>query len=111
MKGLIMTNRFLPLRPRVNPDYLVMMLNTDFVKDQLIAICRGAGSPDFRETQISEVMIPVPDSSDLSSIDSFMENIADTIAEKKDLERKISQLDKNVTTLVESIMNTKQEAA
>jgi type I restriction-modification system DNA methylase subunit len=103
MKGLIMTNRFLPLRPRVNPDYLVMMLNTDFVKDQLIAICRGAGSPDFRESQISEVMIPVPDSTDLSSIDSFMENIADHLAEKKDLQTKIANVESSINGMVKSI--------
>jgi len=96
MKGLIMTNRFLPLRPRVNPEYLVLMLNTDFVKDQLIAICRGAGAPDFRENKLSEVMIPVPDSSDLSSIDSFMEDISDKLAERRAKEKEIAELDNNI---------------
>jgi type I restriction enzyme M protein len=107
MKGLIMTNRFLPLRPRVNPDYLVMMLNTDFVKDQLIAICRGAGAPDFREHQLSEVVIPVPDSSDLSSIDSFMENISDQLAEKKDLQKRITEVETGISDIIESVANGK----
>jgi restriction endonuclease S subunit len=103
MKGLIMTNRFLPLRPRVNPEYLVLMLNTDFVKDQLIAICRGAGAPDFRETKLSEVMIPVPDSSDLSSIDSFMENVADKLAEKRAKEKEIAELDSSVGSMLAAL--------
>jgi tetrahydromethanopterin S-methyltransferase subunit F len=80
-----------------------MMLNTDFVKDQLIAICRGAGAPDFREHQISEVMIPVPDSNDLSSIDSFMENISDQLAEKKDLQRRIEEVEIRISNNIQTI--------
>jgi len=92
IKGYILTNRFLPLRARVNPEYLVMMLNTDFVRDQLIAICRGAGAPDFRENKLVEVMIPLPEGNDVSSIDSFMEGISDKLAMKKKLEQDLENL-------------------
>ena len=100
-----MTNRFLPLRPRVNPEYLILMLNNDFVKDQLIAICRGAGAPDFRENKLSEVMIPVPDSSDLSSIDSFMEDVEDTLADKRAKQKEILEIDTNLKTMIDSMGN------
>jgi len=102
-EGLIMTNRFLPLRPRVNPEYLVLMLNTDFVRKQIIAICRGAGSPDFRESQLSQVMIPVPDADDLSSIDAYMEQMADKLAAKKNLEKQIAGIDSDIEGLLESV--------
>jgi type I restriction enzyme M protein len=103
MKGIILTNRFLPLRPKVNADYLVMILNTDFVRKQLIDICRGAGSPDFRENKLKEVMIPVPDKNDLSSIDTFMERLEDKIAAKKLLEKQILGLEEEITNSIRSV--------
>ena len=90
--GMVMTNRFLPLRPNVNVDFVVMALNSQFVRDQLIAICRGAGAPDLRETKLTEVMVPVPDSTDLSSIDVFMEEISDKIERKTRLEKDVKEL-------------------
>lgn len=103
VRGFILTNRFIPLRPKVNPEYLVMILNTDFVRNQLIAACKGAGSPDLRESKLGEIMIPVPDSEDLSSIDSFMENIADKIAHRDklidDLDKVNSDIDSSVKSL------------
>ncbi|HUE81255.1 MAG TPA: hypothetical protein VMM84_04005, partial [Pyrinomonadaceae bacterium] len=106
VKGLIMSNRFLPLRPRVNPEYLVMMLNSDFVKDQLIDICRGAGAPDFRSSDLSKVMIPVPDSNDLSSIDSFMENLVDQLADKRAKQKEIAEIDENIQNMLNAISET-----
>lgn len=95
-KGLVLTNRYLPLYPNVNVDYLVMMLNSSFVRDQLISACRGAGSPDFRENKLKEIMIPVPDSTDLSAIDTFMENISDKLALKKQLESKVEDVSRDI---------------
>jgi type I restriction enzyme M protein len=102
-KGLIMTNRFLPLRPKVNPEYLLMMLNTDFVRDQLIAICRGAGAPDFRENKISEVMIPLPEGNDISSIDSYMEKMADKLALKKQMENQVAKMEQEINASIKSL--------
>ena len=95
-KGLVLTNRYLPLYPNVNVDYLVMMLNLPFVRNQLISVCRGAGSPDFRENKFEEIMIPVPDSTDLSSIDTFMEGISDQLALKKQLESKVEEVSRDI---------------
>ena len=95
-KGIVLTNRYLPLSPNVNADYLVMMLNSEFVRNQLISACRGAGSPDFRENKLNEIMIPVPNSTDLSSIDTFMEDISDKLASKKQLESEIEEVSKNI---------------
>ena len=94
--GLVLTNRYLPLCPNVNADYLVMMLNSEFVRNQLISICRGAGAPDFRENKLEEIMIPVPNSTDLSSIDTFMETISDNLAFKKQLESQIEKVSKDI---------------
>ena len=107
LRGFILTNRFIPLRPRVNPDYRVMMLNTDFVKDQLIAACRGAGSPDFRENKLSDIMIPVPIKDDLTSIDTFMEEISDKIALQNSLRDKLSKVDSDINASIKSLYEIK----
>lgn len=90
-QGIVITNRFIPLRPHVNADYLVLVLNTQFVRDQLIASCRGAGSPDLRTDKLQDIMIPVPESTDLSSIDVFMDSIADTLTHRQQMEREVSE--------------------
>jgi hypothetical protein len=103
-RGLILTNRFLPLRPKVNPEYLVMMLNTDFVRNQFILACRGAGSPDFRENKLDDIMIPIPDSDDLSSIDAFMESISDKVALKKRLEADVLKTGQEIDKLIKNVI-------
>jgi hypothetical protein len=103
LKGYIMTNRFLPLRARVNPEYLVMMLNTDFVRNQLIAICRGAGAPDFRENKLNEVMIPLPAGNDVNSIDSYMEGISDRLALRKRMEQDLEKLQVEISGSLNSL--------
>jgi len=106
MKGFILTNRFLPLRPRVNPEYLVMILNTDFVRNQLISTCRGAGSPDLREKKLAEVMIPLPEGNDISSIDSYMEAISDKLALRKKLEQDLERLQSEIDSSLAGLAKT-----
>ena len=74
------------------------MLNTDFVRDQIIQKCTGAGAPDLNSAKLKEVMIPVPDVSDLSKIDSFMEEIEDKLARKAELEKKAKELDGEINS-------------
>ncbi len=105
LRGLILTNRFIPLKPNVNPEYLVLILNTDFVRDQLIDACRGAGSPDFNESKLSDIMIPVPDKDDLSSIDSFMENISDKFAIRNELINQIKMISNEIDDSINQIIN------
>lgn len=50
--GLVLTNRYLPLYPKVNTDYLVMMLNSSFVRDQLISVCRGLALQTSERTSL-----------------------------------------------------------
>lgn len=104
-RGLIVTNRFLPLRPLVNPDFLVMVLNSPFVRKQLIAACRGAGSPDLNRDKLQEIMVPVPNSNDLSSIDAFMEPVVDLQARKRGLESEIASLSETMENQIKSLID------
>lgn len=101
--GIILTNRFLPLRPRVNPDFLLLVLNTDFVRQQIIQKCTGAGSPDLNSSKLNEVMIPVPDPNDLGSIDSFMEKIEDNLAKKRQLMEELKNIDNTITNVIHKL--------
>ncbi|KAF5055201.1 N-6 DNA Methylase [anaerobic digester metagenome] len=94
--GMILTNRFLPLRPKVNPSFLLLILNTSFVRNQILQKCTGAGSPDLNSSKLNEVMILVPDPNDLSSIDSFMENIEDSLAKKRKLKQELENIDQEI---------------
>ena len=104
-QGMITTSRFTPLCPLVNAEYLVMMLNTPFVREQLKASCRGAASPDLRNNKLEEIMIPVPDSTDLSSIDVFMESMTDKLAQKKQLETETSKVSEAIGDQLHSLFD------
>ena len=91
--GYILTNRFTPLMPMVSAHYLLEILNTDFVRDQMILACKGAGSPDLRESKLETIMVPVPNKNDLSSIDGFMEEISDLTAKKNRLQQELLKVE------------------
>jgi type I restriction enzyme M protein len=101
--GMILTNRFTPLRPKVNPDYLLLVLNTDFVRNQIMQKCTGAGAPDLRAEKLNQVMIPVPNPQDLSEIDAFMEGIEDNLARRKKLQNEIEEINQNIQTEIKKI--------
>ncbi len=104
--GYILTNRFTPLMPMVSTRYLLEMLNADFVRDQMILACRGAGSPDLRENKLKTIMIPVPNKNDLSSIDGFMEEISDLTAKKNRLRDELSKVEDALAESVRRIIPT-----
>ena len=96
VRNFIITNRFTPLIPNINPQYLVMILNTDFVRNQMILACRGAGSPDLSETKLNSILVPVPDKNNLSSIDEFMEKSADLLAQKEEFQRELDRINNDI---------------
>jgi len=101
--GIILTNRYLPLRPKYNADYLVLMLNSQFVRDQITAACRGAGSPDFREGKLDEIMIPIPVAGDMSSIENFMSSVSDKMALLKRLEEEVKGVSESIESLIDEL--------
>lgn len=101
--GMILTNRFLPLRPKVNPEFLLLTLNTEFVREQIIQKCTGAGSPDLNVKKLDAVMIPVPDPNDLSTIDSFMESVEDLIARKQKIQNEVDEIDNQIYNTLQKL--------
>lgn len=56
--GCITTDRFSILSPKIEPQLLVAILNSKFVRDQLVIRARGSASFDIREKILSEIWIP-----------------------------------------------------
>jgi len=58
LDGVLTTDRFLVLRPNINPLVLAWILNSAPVRRQLVARCRGAASLDIRDAVLAEVRVP-----------------------------------------------------
>jgi hypothetical protein len=58
LDGVLTTDRFMVVRPKIDPLLLVAILNSRGVRRQLIAQCRGAASLDVRERMLGNVLVP-----------------------------------------------------
>jgi len=56
--GMLTTDRFLVLRPKIEPEVLLAILNSAGVRRQIVAQCRGAASLDIRERTLGSVLVP-----------------------------------------------------
>lgn len=56
--GVLTTDRFLVLRPKIEPEVLMTLLNSAGVRRQIVAQCRGAASLDIRERTLGAVLVP-----------------------------------------------------
>lgn len=56
--GALTTDRFIVLRPLIDRDVLVAILNSAGVRRQLVAQTRGAASLDIRDRTLAEVLVP-----------------------------------------------------
>ena len=56
--GVLTTDRFLVIRPRIDQVALVIILNSYAVRRQMAAHCRGAASLDIRPTTLQSVLVP-----------------------------------------------------
>jgi type I restriction-modification system DNA methylase subunit len=56
--GVLTTDRFLVLRPLIDPLLLQQVLNSAGVRHQIVARCRGAASLDIRERTLASVLVP-----------------------------------------------------
>jgi len=57
--GVLTTDRFIVLRPLIDHNLVVALLNSAGVRRQLVAQTRGAASLDVRERTLASVLIPV----------------------------------------------------
>jgi len=56
--GVLTTDRFIVLRPLIDPSVVIAVLNSAGVRRQLVAQTRGAASLDIRERTLSSVLVP-----------------------------------------------------
>jgi type I restriction-modification system DNA methylase subunit len=58
LDGVLTTNRFFVLEPKVDPELLRSLLNSPFVRQQLTMQARGGASLDITEEALANVKIP-----------------------------------------------------
>ncbi len=58
LDGVLTTDRFMILRPNIDPTVLATLLNSKGVRRQLVARSRGAASLDIREHSLKDVLVP-----------------------------------------------------
>jgi len=58
LDGYLVSNRFIALRPRVDPLVLSALLNSRFVREQLVMHSRGSASFDIRDKVLNDIWIP-----------------------------------------------------
>ena len=58
LDGVLTTDRFMILRPKIDPTLLVAILNSRGIRRQLVAQSRGAASLDIREHTLAKVLVP-----------------------------------------------------
>ncbi len=56
--GLITSNRFTALRPKIDPEVCIALLNSAKLREQLVLHARGSASLDIRDKVLAEVQIP-----------------------------------------------------
>jgi SAM-dependent methyltransferase len=83
--GVLTTDRFIVLRPRIDPTLAVAVLNSAGVRRQLVAQTRGAASLDVRERTLASVLVPT----DLVR-GSVADQIVGTLAELKALRSELA---------------------
>jgi hypothetical protein len=98
LDGVLTTDRFMVLRPKVEPRLAAAILNSKGVRRQLIAQCRGAASLDIREHTLAKVQVPrrlllKPYSQKVQKLASEMESLRAELTERTaELNRTIEDL-------------------
>jgi hypothetical protein len=95
LDGVLTTDRFIILRPLIDPALARLILNSAGVRRQIVAHCRGAASLDIRERTLASVMVPRgllerPQSQEL-------------IAGAREIERMRADLTERIATLRERV--------
>jgi hypothetical protein len=57
--GVLTTDRFIVLAPKIDPVLLQVILNSAGTRRQIVAQCRGAASLDIRERTLTAVRVPI----------------------------------------------------
>lgn len=89
--GAICTNGFRVLRnPKINPYYLLYYLHSEFFLKQMMMYRTGAAIPNVSDSDLSNIMVYLPDASEIESIGKIVKQSFDLRHESKKLIESIS---------------------
>lgn len=89
--GVLTTDRFIVLNPKIDPLLLQVILNSAGVRRQIVAQCRGAASLDIRERTLAAVKVPrsLTDGEHTADIVQEAKRLADVALELEDGKHKL----------------------
>jgi type I restriction enzyme M protein len=102
--GVLTTDRFLVLTPKVEPLLLQKLLNSAGVRRQIVAQCRGAASLDIRERILSAVLVPR-----LLVEGENAKDIVRGVSKVIDLRQALAMQEKMVTDVIENAFGSNQD--
>ena len=96
--GYITSNRFTVLEPFINPKILIFILNSNFVREQLVLHARGSASFDVRDKVLEQIWVPK------KILDpERQQNILEAIEKRDRAQQFLDQAEAQLTQLGESL--------
>jgi len=99
--GCITTNRFTVLRPVANvpPKFLVFLLNSELVRQQLFLHARGSASFDVRDRVLEQVWLPR-----MVLVDqAFQQAVLSMLEEREQAQQRLDAIDEQIGQLMEQL--------
>lgn len=97
LDGYIVSNRFIVLRSNIDPLALSAILNSRFVREQLVLHSRGSASFDIREKVLPDIWIPKK-----MLLKDNIERIRQMMLSKLSLVGRIRELERNLNLLLDN---------
>ena len=97
LDGYVVSNRFIVLRSEIDPLALCAILNSRFVREQLVLHSRGSASFDIREKVLIDVWIPRK-----MLLKNNIERMRQMILSRLSLVDRICELERNLDLLLEN---------
>jgi hypothetical protein len=95
--GCITSNRFTVLRPLIHPKLLILILNSDFVRMQLVLHARGSASFDIRDKVLTQIWVPKRILED----QELQQEVISAIERREQLQHLLHEADKHLTHLMQ----------
>ena len=97
--GYITSNRFTVLKPLIHPNILMFLLNSSFVRQQLVLYARGSASFDVRDKVLDQIWIPRKFIEDKV----LQSKILEALKNKEQIQRQLDETESYLNQLMEAL--------
>ena len=94
--GNITTDRFIVLKPKIDPYLASIILNSKFIRQQLVIESRGSASYDIRSKILAKVFVPK-----IWTSKKYSTSFIGMMTKKKNLEQELISMEKKISNSLE----------